>query len=66
MAFTLNIKVEDLDDETLEYFAENGECLYCDSKEDSDTEKKRFLHIIKYCQKFYGTGTEVYDIDHSL
>ena len=45
---------------------EGGLCIFCGSSEDNTSQKSRFLHCIKYCEKF-GLGADnrcqVYRLD---
>ena len=67
LSLVLDVKIDDLSDATTDHFDDDGKCHHCGSDEDSATEKKRFLHILKYCNRFsaFGTATKVYKMDSS-
>ena len=53
LGYTLNCDENDVTDFTVKYFnSDNGACNNCDEKDDAFSEKKRFFHIIKYCEDY--------------
>ena len=40
-------------DFTTMHFSNNLECLHCHSQDDSDTEKRRFWHVMRYCNEYH-------------
>ena len=58
--------MDKIKDDTLDYFDNEGKCEYCGSGEDNTNQKSRFLHILKYCEKFetgFDKRVNVYKLD---